>query len=218
VSRHEQEIRHPIFARLYAVASRAMEQGGMADHRRRFLGDVAGRVLEIGAGNGLNFSHYPAMVTSVRAVEPEPHLRTSARRAAAQAPVPITVVAGTAEHLPAADDEYDAVVVSLTLCSVADQSRALAEIGRVLRPGGTLHFLEHVRAEGAALRQIQRVVDATFWPLVFGGCHAGRDTVAAIVRSGFTIDRLHHFVFPDSRVQLPTSPHVDGVAIWKGTA
>lgn len=203
----------PIFARCYARMSRAMEENGMAANRRRLLSGLDGEVIEVGAGNGLNFAHYPAEVKRVLAVEPEGHLRGLAEREARNAAVPVEVTDGHAGRLPAEDDAFDAVVFSLVLCSVPDQRRALAEAGRVLRPGGRLHFFEHVRAETPGLRRVQRLVDATFWPHVSGGCRTARDSVAAIETAGFRIDSLERFRFPETRMALPTSPVVLGVAV-----
>jgi ubiquinone/menaquinone biosynthesis C-methylase UbiE len=114
-----------------------MDAQGAIDHRRKLLAGLAGRVLEVGAGNGLNFAHYPPAVTEVLAVEPEPYLSGLAQAAAAQAPVPVRVVDGTADALPTPDASMDGAVASLVLCSVPNQARALAELDRVLRPGGT---------------------------------------------------------------------------------
>src|SRR2546422_8833957 len=118
-------VSHPIFARFYAWASPSMERNGGADLRRRLLAGLTGRVIEVGAGNGLNFAHYPPEVTGVLAVEPEPHLRRIAQRSAVRAAVPVEVVDGVADHLPADDASFDAAVVSLVLCSVPDQREAL---------------------------------------------------------------------------------------------
>ena len=137
---------HPLFARYYARVSEAMETGGMAEYRRQALAGLTGTVIEIGAGNGLNFAHYPAGVTGVLAVEPDPYLRQAAEQQARQAPVPVEVRDGVAERLPVADDSFDAAVVTMVLCSVADQRAVLGEIHRVVRPGGQLRFLEHVQA------------------------------------------------------------------------
>jgi ubiquinone/menaquinone biosynthesis C-methylase UbiE len=97
------------------------------------------------------------------------------------------------------------------LCSVPDQARAVAELARVIRPGGQLRFFEHVRAEGRGLARAQRAVDLV-WPLLGGGCHASRDTLAAITAAGFQVTSLQRFRFPDSRLPSPTSPHILGVA------
>ena len=137
---------------------------GVAGHRHRLLEGLAGEVIEVGAGNGLNLAHYPQQVTRVLAVEPEPHLTQVAGRNAGAAPVPVQVVSGAAERLPAADGSFDAAVACLTLCSVADQAVALADLRRVLRPGGQLRFLEHVHAGTAGMRRVQRLLDATIWP------------------------------------------------------
>ncbi|WP_158853916.1 class I SAM-dependent methyltransferase [Saccharothrix deserti] len=204
-------VRHPVFARLYPMMSQAMERGGMAEHRQALLTDLAGEVIEVGPGDGLNFAHYPPTVTHVLAVEPEPRLRQHAHTSAERATVPVEVVDGLAERLPAGDGTADAVVVSLVLCSVRDQEAALREIHRVLKPGGQLRFLEHVRADTPGLARVQRVLDATLWPRLAGGCHTGRDTVAAIERSGFAIERLDRFLFPDART--PSSFHVLGTAV-----
>ena len=205
-------ISHPVFARYYARISPAMDKGGMAAHRRQLLHGLTGPVIEIGAGNGLNFAHYPAGVTRVLAIEPDPHLREIARRNAAQAPVAVEVREGIAEELPADDAAFHAAVAALVLCSVADQQAALREIHRTLRPGGQLRFLEHVRAGTPALRGVQRLLDTTIWPALAGGCHTGRDTAAAIEQAGFAIDQLDPFRFPDTRLTMPATPHLRGTA------
>jgi SAM-dependent methyltransferase len=204
---------HPIFARFYARISPAMDRGGLAEHRARLLDGLAGTVIEVGCGNGRNFGHYPETVTRVLAVEPDPHLRRLAEEAAKSAPIPVEVVAGTARHTGADAGSCDAAVASLVLCSVDDQGAALAELHRVLRPGGRLRFLEHVQSAcPGTLRRVQRAVDATFWPHAFGGCHTGRDTEAAIRSAGFAIDEIEHFDFPAGRVRQPASPHIRGSA------
>jgi ubiquinone/menaquinone biosynthesis C-methylase UbiE len=201
-----------LFARFWLWVSPGMERGGMARHRDDLLAGLSGRVIEVGAGNGLNFGHYPPEVTQVVAVEPNPLLRRVAVDAAARAPVPVEVTDGTASRLPAADAGFDAGVASLVLCSVPDQPAALRELYRVIRPGGELRFLEHVQATTPGLRRVQRALDATFWPLLCGGDHLGRDTAAEIERAGFRTDRLDRLRFPDSRLTMPSTPHILGRA------
>jgi ubiquinone/menaquinone biosynthesis C-methylase UbiE len=206
-------MRHPIFARVYEKLSVQMDRAGAAEHHHTLAAGLRGRVIEVGAGNGLMFAHYPATVTGVLAVEPEPRLRATAQAAARSAPVPIRVVDGLADALPASDGEFDAAVTALVLCTVPDQQVALAEIRRVLRPGGQLRFLEHVRADQpGALRRAQKIADATVWPLLLGGCRTSRDTVAAITAAGFALDYLDRFSFPPNGPTSPASPHVRGAA------
>ncbi|GAA4483492.1 class I SAM-dependent methyltransferase [Actinoallomurus oryzae] len=204
--------RHPMFARYYARASLALERG-VAAHRAALLNGLSGRVIEVGAGNGLNFRHYPDAVTEVVAVEPEPHLRSIAETSAGQGTVPVTIVDGLADHLPAADGSCDAAIACLVLCTVPDQDIALAEIRRVLRPGGELRFFEHVRAATSTRRVLQRTLDATIWPWFGGGCHCGRDTRTAIERAGFVIGRIERLTTADTRIPFPSTPQILGTAI-----
>jgi len=206
-------VNRPVFARLWLWVSPGMDRAGLARLRAEVLAGLAGSVIEVGAGNGLNFGHYPPQVTRVVAVEPNPHLLRAAREAAARAPVPVEVVDAVADRLPAAGASFDAAVTSLVLCSVPDPQAALRELYRVIRPGGELCFLEHVRASTPGLRRVQRGLDATIWPALAGGCHVGRDTAAEIEKAGFTIDRLDRLRFPATCAVTPSSPHILGRAI-----
>ena len=188
-----------------------MEPLGVADHRRELLAGVSGAILEIGAGTGTNFAHYPEGAGDIVAVEPEPYLRRRAIAAAATASAPIRVVDAVADDLPFASASFDVVVSSLVLCSVADQPRALAELLRVLRPGGELRFYEHVRSSHRFLGRAQRALD-TVWPLFGGGCHASRDTVGAIAEAGFEVESVRRFTFRPCALAAPTAPHVLGSA------
>jgi len=182
-------VHHPVFARLWVLMSRH-EPDEIRSHRDELLTGLSGRVIEVGAGAGSNFAHYPATVKEVVAVEPEPYLRGQARVAAGRAHVPIEVVDGVADELPADDASFDAAVASLVLCTVPDQARALAELHRVLRAGGELRFYEHVRSDRPGLAFTQRAVDQMFWPRAFGGCHTARDTPGAIAAAGFELEQL----------------------------
>jgi ubiquinone/menaquinone biosynthesis C-methylase UbiE len=204
-------VEHPLCARLYVRQSQQAERLGLSERRAQLLAGLSGRVLEVGAGNGLNFGHYPAAVTEVIAAEPEPHLREHAERAARQAAVPITVIDAVAEELPFPDASFDAAVASLMLCSVADVPAALAELHRVLPPAGELRFLEHVASPHTAWRTLQRAADATVWPRLSGGCHLARDTDRAIEAAGFAIERCERFTFRIPPLDPPKT-HVLGVA------
>jgi SAM-dependent methyltransferase len=202
----------PRFARMYMRSAVAAEQRGATAHRQRLLEGLRGTVVEIGAGHGLNFPLYPPEVTEVIAIEPEPTLRGQAEAAAQTAPVPIRVVGGVADELPLADASVDAAVASLVLCSVPDQEHALAEIGRVLRPGGELRFYEHVIPRCQPKRLLLQLIDRSgVWPAIAGGCHPARDTTEAIVQAGFDIEEIERFGFSAQRFQ-PLIPHILGRA------
>jgi ubiquinone/menaquinone biosynthesis C-methylase UbiE len=203
-------VRHPLFARCFERLASRNERRGLAELRRELVAGLAGRVLEVGAGTGLSFAHYPSTVTELVAVEPEPYMRERAIEAAGRASIPIRVVEGVADRLPAADAEFDAAVVSGVLCSVPDPNAALAELRRVLRPGGELRFFEHVRAAGARGRY-QDAVDLV-WPHLMGGCHPNRDTLSAIERAGFRVESCRRFRFPPGAPVSPVAPRVLGVA------
>jgi ubiquinone/menaquinone biosynthesis C-methylase UbiE len=203
--------RHPIFARVYPRIAHTAERGGAAEHRRSLLDGLTGRVIEVGAGHGLNFPYYTEGVTQVLAVEPEPYLRGLAERASASASVPVEVADGIAEALPAADGEFDAAIASLVLCSVDDQQAALREILRVLRPDGELRYYEHVISRSPRMARVQRALDATVYPSLTGGCHCARDTGAAITEAGFRVEREKRIEFKPSRL-VPPIPHILGDA------
>lgn len=203
-------VNNPLFARWFARYGGRNEERGNREKRQEMLAGLSGLVLEVGPGSGLNFPHYPASVREVIAVEPEPFLRAKAAEAAAAAPVPIRVVDGTADQLPAADASVDAVVISGVLCSVADVPAALAEFRRVLRPGGELRFYEHVRSRDVLFGSYQQAADL-LWPRLMGGCHAGRQTRAAI-EEVFAIQTVRGFRFPADSLLWPVAPRILGIA------
>jgi ubiquinone/menaquinone biosynthesis C-methylase UbiE len=140
-----------VLALLYDRLGAASEEAGMREERRRLLQRATGEVLEIGAGTGLNLALYPPAVTRVVAAEPDPHMIRRLRRKAQEAHVPVEIVSAPAEALPLADGSFDTVVGTLVLCTVSEPAVVLAEIARLLRPGGRYLFLEHVRAHEAGL-------------------------------------------------------------------
>jgi ubiquinone/menaquinone biosynthesis C-methylase UbiE len=196
---------HPLFARFYERISTAMEPQER-EHRRELVGPARGRVLEVGAGNGLNFAHY-GDVEAVVALEPDPTMLELAGERAAEAPVPVRLVRGRAERLPFPDGSFDTVVASLVLCSVDDPLRSVGEVARVLRPHGELRFFEHVRSRGRVGAAVQRAVTPV-WRLFSGGCHPDRDTLGTLRAAGFAPRGRRFPIGPPS----PARPHVLGVA------
>ena len=198
---------HPIFATWYRWFGGLADRGGFADHRRRLLAEARGVVVEIGAGTGLNFPWYPAGVEVV-ATEPDPHMLKGARKAAGKATATLSLQRAAAESLPLPGGSVDTVVSTLVLCSVPDQAAALAEVNRVLKPGGRLLLLEHVRARDPALARDQdrrERCQARF----AGGCHPNRDTLAAVVAAGFETGAVEPVTLPGMRI---TRPGIAGVA------
>ena len=201
---------NPFFARMWAVLSR-YEPESLRELRGEILAGLSGRVLEVGAGTGSNFVHYPTSVEEVVAVEPEPRLNAIAQRTAATAPVPVTVMDRAVEDLEPGEP-FDAVVCSLVLCSVEDQEGVLRQLFSMLRPGGELRYLEHV-ASGGARGRLQRLADATIWPRLAGNCHTHRHTERAIVNAGFVQQSARHDWTLPAWVPMPVSEHALGRAV-----
>ena len=164
-------------------------------------------MVEVGAGDGVTFQHYPPEVTRVVAVEPDPRLLARARERAVGAPVSVHVGSGVAESLPMADGEADAVVFGLVLCTVPDVAAALAEARRVLAPGGELRLLEHVRADGVLGRVADRI--APVWGHFGGGCRPNQDTRALVKEADFDVAGLRTRPFPPL---VPLMPMMTGPA------
>jgi SAM-dependent methyltransferase len=199
---------HRVFAALYDLLGRRAERGPLGARRRELLRGATGRVLEVGAGTGANLAHYPALERLILA-EPDGAMRRRLAARAAGSPFAVEVLEAPAEDLPVGGASGDAVVCTLVLCSVDDPARALAEMRRVLRPGGRLLFLEHVRAEGRAGRRQDRLEPV--WRRLCAGCHPNRDTVAGIRRAGFGITSLR--TLADVPAAPWTRPVVAGVAV-----
>lgn len=187
------------------------QRRGDDEHRRELVAGVSGKVIEVGAGLGTSFEYYPKTVEELVAIEPEPWLRERSQRAAAEVPVPISVVDGDAEHLPGEDGYFDVGVVSLVLCTVPDPARAIAELFRAIRPGGELRFFEHVVTERPVLVRLQKLADATVWPRMVGGCHLARDTRQSIERAGFIVEECKRFPVSIAPF-LPGESHLLGAA------
>ncbi len=186
-----QRIHHPLFSKFFNwMAGSARARREMDPLRREVIGRARGVVLEVGAGSGLNFHLYePGQVERVEAIEPDATMLRYASARLDQAPVPITLTQAPAEALPFADASFDSVVGTLVFCSIGDPARALAEIWRVLKPGGALLLFEHVRSENKAAAGLQTMV-TPFTVRLAGNCHWNRDTVQTVAQAGFQISEL----------------------------
>ena len=199
---------HPIFAALYDGLGGSAERGWLGRRRSGLLAGAAGSVLEIGGGTGANLAHYRD-AAHVTVAEPDPFMRKNLRRKLGTARVPVGVSEAGAEALPFPDGSFDAVVSTLVLCTVPDQDVALAEIRRVLRPGGRLLFIEHVRGEGPVAGVQDRILPV--WRRLLAGCRPNRDTTRGIREAGFEVVALERFLPPGPLAGLV--PHVQGEAV-----
>ncbi len=204
-----------IFTAIYDPFLAWGERAGMAALRRSVLADATGDVLEIGAGTGLNLEAYPAGLTSLTLADPEPSMVDRLReRAAGRSPAP-RVDAAPAEELPYPDDAFDTVVSTLVLCTVTDVDAALAEIRRVLRPGGRLLVVEHVRAaDDSALSGWQDRLHEP-WRRFGYGCHCNRDTRGALTAVGFGVEGLSAARWP--RMPPIVTPLISGTVTAPAT-
>lgn len=183
----------PWFAALYDPVMRPFEQRLFGPLRQRLLGAIVGEVLDVGAGTGANFPYFAAAMCaglplSLTALEPDSDMAKRARRRANELELPLSLVSSPAEALPFPDASFDRVVATLVLCSVADPIRCLGEMRRVLRPGGELLYLEHVRAAGLGGRVQDTLRPA--WAVIGAGCQLNRPTEDLIAQAGFT--QVHH--------------------------
>jgi SAM-dependent methyltransferase len=185
----------PLFARGYDRFTRASEDAGLRERRRALLARAEGRTLEIGAGTGLNLELYPASVTELVLTEPDEHMRRQLEGKLAAAGRRAEVLGAGAEDLPLPDASVDTVVATLVLCTIPDPRAALAEFARVLKPGGRLLFLEHVRADEKSLARWQDRLERP-WGWCGRGCHPNRDTLATIQGSPLELIEVERAAFP----------------------
>jgi len=205
-------LRKTFFAATYDRMSQKTEDNGLGEMRHGLVGEASGSVLEVGAGTGRNLSHYDGRIESLVLTEPEPAmLRRLQRTAREQAPL-AKVLRAPAEDLPFEDASFDTVVATLVLCGVDDQARSLREIRRVLRPGGQLLFLEHVRSDDESLARFQ---DRMNWLNRFiVQCDCNRPTLSTIEATDFTVSRLERSALP--KAPKFARPLIFGTAVAAG--
>lgn len=200
---------HPVFSRVYRRLARWEDTGAVGRARGEAAAQLSGRLLIVGLGPAEDLHHLPAAVTEVVAVEPSAPMRAAAREAIARSAMPVHVIDAVGEHLPLPDASVDSALLAYVMCSVDDPVAVVAEVARVLRPGGVVGVLEHVAAsDGTWMRRAQRLA-SPWWPFVAGGCHCDRDTEAALRAGGFDTSGLR-------RVDLvpvpPVAPAIIGTA------
>jgi ubiquinone/menaquinone biosynthesis C-methylase UbiE len=176
----------------------ALRGGEFTRLRARVAAGLAGQVLEIGFGSGLNIPYYPASLERVQAIDPAAVGRKLAAKRAAVCPVPIDYIGTDAQTLPADDASVDSVLSTWTLCTIPDASRALAEIRRVLRPGGALHFIEHGLAPDPAVARLQHRL-TPFQHRAFGGCHLNRRIDQLVAAAGLELTRIDTYYMKGPR-------------------
>jgi ubiquinone/menaquinone biosynthesis C-methylase UbiE len=202
-----------LFAAMYDRSLEATEEAGLRQMRRELLASAGGRVLEIGAGTGINLGLYPEGVEELVLLEPDPHMAKRLRAKLIEARRPVTVAEAPAERLPFGDASFDTAVATLVLCTIPDPAAALAEASRALKPGGRLLFVEHVRANNPALARWQDRLEKP-WRFLGDGCHCNRDTVATIEASALRLENVERGRLP--KAPAIVRPLVRGVAVKAG--
>jgi SAM-dependent methyltransferase len=190
----------PLFARGYDRFTKTTEEAGLRERRETLLARAEGRTLELGAGTGLNLELYPDAVTELVLTEPDEHMRRQLERKLAPAGRRGEAVDADAERLPFEDASFNTVVATLVLCTIPHPHAALAEVARVLRPGGRLLFIEHVRAEDQRVARWQDRLERP-WGWFVRGCHPNRDTVAMIEAGPLELGEVE-------RDQMPKAPPI----------
>lgn len=188
------------FSAIYDTLLKGSEDAGLRDMRRETLAEASGRTIDVGAGTGANLDLYPDSVTGLVLSEPDPHMTKRLRARLAESGTEAELVEAPAERLPFEDASFDTAVFALVLCTVPDPPAALAEAARVLKPGGKLLFVEHVRSQQPGIARWQDRLERP-WRFFADGCHCNRDTVAAIEASPFSLQKVE-------RGELPKSPPI----------
>jgi ubiquinone/menaquinone biosynthesis C-methylase UbiE len=189
------------FSALYDRAFEASEEAGLREMRAGLLRQARGRVLELGAGTGLNLELYPHEgIESLILTEPDPHMAKQLRKRMEEVCPGAEMIEAGAEDLPFEDESFDTVVVTLVLCTVPDQRAALVETKRVLKPDGQFLFLEHVRSPDSGLARWQDRLEKP-WRFLGDGCHCNRDTESALKWAGFELSGVEH-------PELPKAPPI----------
>ncbi|HEY2055880.1 MAG TPA: class I SAM-dependent methyltransferase [Solirubrobacterales bacterium] len=213
-----------LFASFYDRALKASEENGLGEMRRALLAEARGRVVEIGAGTGVNLELYGEGIEDLTLVEPDPHMGARLRErlakrasdlatASTAAAPPARLVTAPAEAIPFEDDTFDTGVATLVLCTVPDPVAAIAELARVLKPGGHLLFIEHVRSDDPDSARWQDRLEKP-WRFMADGCYCNRDTEANLRASSFRVESVEHGVLPKS---LPiVRPLIRGTAVLAG--
>lgn len=189
-----------LFAALYDRGLKSTEEAGLGQMRADLLAGAAGRVIEIGAGTGVNIDLYPDAVQDLVLVEPDPHMAKRLRERLAGSPRAATIAEAPAERLPFESASFDTAVATLVLCTVPDPVAAVAELARVLAPGGRLLFIEHVRSGDPALARWQDRLEGP-WRFLADGCHCNRDTLATLAGSRFELGEVE-------RDRIPKAPAI----------
>lgn len=201
------------FTALYDRLLSGTEEAGLREVRRQVLIAATGRTIDIGAGTGANLPLYPQAVSELVLAEPDPHMLRKLQPRLGEAPTGTKVVQAGAEALPFEDGSFDTAVFTLVLCTVPDPSAALAEAARVLKPGGKLLFVEHVRAEDPDLARWQDRLERP-WYFFGDGCHCNRDTASMIGAAPFEQVRVEHGEMP--KAPPIVRPLVHGAAVRSG--
>lgn len=208
------------FAHFYDRALKAAEDNGLREMRRALLAEARGRVIEVGAGTGVNVDLYGAGIEDLTLVEPDPHMAAQLRKRLkageetdGDSHAPKHLVEAPAESLPFADDTFDTAVATLVLCTIPDPVAAIAELARVLKPGGRLLFIEHVRSDDPGLARWQDRLEKP-WRFLGDGCHCNRDTEATLGASAFKLETIEHGKLPKAAPIV--RPLIRGTAVLAG--